>query len=586
MGASYGNTSIYLDGILVPAPFHGTDITEGATLSMFTSETIEDVKLLPAAYPEKYGDSVGAALDLQTRDGSRTAPIFRASIGLADSEMLGEGELGKAKKGSWLASARKSYLGYLLRNRLNDISDNVSFYDGDLKLTYDVAPNQTVSFYGVGGHTLYELINPSQPLTSDSIQRATNDFMMGRVGWRWTVDPHLLVETRAAYFQAPFYYWNPSNQPLENDHYAEWVTGGTVVWNWQKDHVLEGGWTARRANSSLEQTTYNPDGTVEESGGQGVVGWKNDGYVQEASSFFANRLHLVGGLRLDTAELFPIHPVSPQLGASLQVATATLLQFGVGRYNQFEFPAYPPIQLPDGCAEGAESYQAANHYTAGVEQRIGESTRIKLLLFDRQNEALVHDWFINPVTNTCYSTHGFAAYERDYSRGAQIVLQSRTANRLSGWIGYTLAYSRESIPFCCNPGPFQIQFPTNEDQRHTLNVFASYRINPTVHISGKFLFGSGFPIPSGSNTEPNVLRLGDYQRLDVRAEKDWAFHRWKLALYGEVLNLTDHNNPRYFYTSYTCPGNEPGCNSNQVSTTVVTGQGLPITPTAGLAFEF
>lgn len=114
MGASYANTSIYLDGILVPSPFHGADISQGATLSMFTSETIEDVKLLPAAYPEKYGDAVGAAIDLHTRDGGRVAPSFRASVGLADSEFLGEGQLGREKRGSWLASARKSYLGYLL----------------------------------------------------------------------------------------------------------------------------------------------------------------------------------------------------------------------------------------------------------------------------------------------------------------------------------------------------------------------------------------------------------------------------------------------------------------------------------------
>ena len=61
--------------------FHGANVTQGATLSILTTETIEDIKLFPAAYPEKYGDSVGAALDLQTRDGSRTTPTFRATIG-------------------------------------------------------------------------------------------------------------------------------------------------------------------------------------------------------------------------------------------------------------------------------------------------------------------------------------------------------------------------------------------------------------------------------------------------------------------------------------------------------------------------
>ncbi len=566
MGASFDSTSIYIDGILVPSPFHGTNITEGATLSILTGDTLEDIKLLPAAYPEKYGDAVGAALDLQTRDGSRTAPIFRASIGLADTELLGEGELGKSRKGSWLASARKSYLGYLTRSRLNDTSADVSFYDGSLKLIYDLRPNQTLSFYGVGGHTLYELINPRFNLTPNNFKRGTNDFMMGRVGWRWTVNPHLLVDTRVAYLQSPESVSNLYRQSLENDHHAEWVAGNSLVWSWQKDHVLEGGWMARRVTNSRESTSYNPDDTVEGHGYNRGVGWKNDGYVQEASNFFGNRLHVVGGLRLDAVEQFDIHPVSPQLSASLQVASATQLQFGVGRYNQFDFPANPPVQY-NGCTASAEFLQTANHFTAGVEQRIGESARLKVTWFDRQDEHSVDFSGYNFVTKTCDSSRGFQRYERDYSRGAQIVLQSRTANRLSGWIGYTLTYARQNSVYSHNPF-----YPTLDDQRHTLNVFASYRISPTVHLSGKWLFGSGFPVPSNNN----AIREGDYQRLDVRAEKDWAFTRWKLALYGEVLNLTNHNNPRYFYVAQNPDG----------TFDVVTGQGLPIVPTAGVAFEF
>jgi hypothetical protein len=568
MGASYENTSIYVDGILVPSPFHGTNIAQGATLSIFTSETLEDIKLLPAAYPEKYGDSVGAALDLQTRDGSRTGPIFRAPIGLADTELLGEGELGKEKKGSWLASARKSYMGYLLRGRLNDTSDSVSFYDGDLKLTYDVAPNQTVSFYGVGGHTFYELLNPSQVPTPNDIYHATNDFMMGRVGWRWTVNPHLLVETRAAYLQAPYDYWNLYRQPLEKDHHAEWVAGSSIVWSWQKDHVLEGGWMTRRVADSTS-STYFDDAGVAQNSAVGGVGWKNDGHLQEASSFFGNRLHVVAGLRLDTAELFDIHPMSPQVSASVQVASATQLQFGVGRYNQFDVPAivntFPALK--GLCSLSFQHLQTANHYTAGVEQRIGEGTRLRAMFFDRQNGASYAE-STTPGCEPLFSPHGFIGAGSDYSRGVQFVWQSRTANRLSGWIGYTLTYARQGYS-SQSKLPY---YPTLEDQRHTLNVFASYRLSPTVHISGKWLFGSGFPIPSKNN----ALKLGDYQRLDVRAEKDRAFTRWKLALYGEVLNLTNHNNPRYFYTAYNPDG----------TFTVATGQGLPITPTAGLAFEF
>ncbi len=263
MGEPFENTSTYLDGILVPQPFHGlTNISEGATLSIVTSESIEDIKLLPVAYPEKYGDAVGAALDLHTRDGSRTAPIFRASIGLADTELLGEGKLGHSNRGSWLASARKSYLGYLLRNRLNENYTDVSFYDAALKLAYDVRPNQTVTFYGVGGHTFANLLQPQNGGDPNSFKHGTNDFIVARAGWRWTVNPHLLLDTRAAYLQAPDKTWNLFNQVLSDDHHGEWVAGSDVVWSWHPGHVLEGGWTVRRVSNRSESTFYDSDDNV------------------------------------------------------------------------------------------------------------------------------------------------------------------------------------------------------------------------------------------------------------------------------------------------------------------------------------
>src|SRR5258708_3752209 len=102
----------------------------------------------------------------------------------------------------------------------------------------------------------------------------------------------------------------------------------------------------RRVTNSRTATFYDPDDTVVGHEYNRGMGWKNDGYVQEASNFFGNRLHVVGGLRLDSAALFNVHPVSPQVSASIQVASATQLQFGVGRYNQFDYPAGSATRLP------------------------------------------------------------------------------------------------------------------------------------------------------------------------------------------------------------------------------------------------
>lgn len=571
LGAQYQNVSIYIDGILVPSPFHGMDITQGATLSIFTSENLEDIELLPAAYPEKFGDDVGAAIALLTREGSRTTPVFRISAGLADSELDAEGPLGKLKRGSWLATARKSYLSYLFRSRLNDTSDDVSFSDANLKLTYDIAPRQTVDFYGVGGPTLYQAINPSpSDYGPDDFDKVTEDFALGRIGWRWAVDPRLFVEAHGAYFQQPSTEFNIDSQPLLDNHYAEWVAAGSVVSNWRKDETLESGWMARRASARFVTNDYAPADSRAQFISSGL-GWKHDGYVQQSSALFDGRLNLAGGLRLDTATLFDVHPLSPQISAAWQVAPSTQLQLAFGRYHQFDFPAARyPGSVPN-CSQSTESLDAASHYVAGVEQRVGESARVKLLLFDR-NDGLSYAQSASSDCPLPVIARSFETVERDYSRGAQIVLQSRNLNRLTGWIGYTLTYARQSffnpVNFFTPVAYWSPFYPTVADQRHTLNLFANYRLTPTLNLGGKFLFGSGYPVPSINN----AVRQGDYQRLDVRAEKDWAFRRWKLAVYGELLNATNHYNPRYFYTNN--------------SGSVVTGQGLPITPTAGVAFEF
>lgn len=67
-------------------------------------------------------------------------------------------------------------------------------------------------------------------------------------------------------------------------------------------------------------------------------------------------------------------------------------------------------------------------------------------------------------------------------------------------------------------------------------------------------------------------------RLDLGADKNWAFQHSKLTLYSEVLNVTNDYNARYAY--------ESGINPTTGQATVKTLQGLPITPTAGLVFQF
>jgi hypothetical protein len=341
--------------------------------------------------------------------------------------------------------------------------------------------------------------------------------------------------------------------------YKEWSGGSNLAWNWNNGSVLETGWTLRHeAYYAIGHSLGN-------------------GYVQHSSSLLSHRIHLSGGLRLDETPRSTISPFSPQASASFD-AGATRFQLGYGRYISLS-PVAIGNFAPLGCPYVQQDWTAADHVTAGIEQRFGENTRVRLQVFNRHYHFTLHE----DVT-TCGQGQRSAftsSFQRGYSQGAQMILQRRSANRLSGWIGYTLTYARQSFrATAVSLAPlFTPYYSAAEDQRHSLNGFAMYRLRPTINISGKFLFGSGFPIESGEfflgsdgqlHPAP-VTRLDPYLRADVRAEKSWAWTRWKFTLYGEVLNVTNHANRIVTSSSYTQGG--------QLITT--TAQALPITPTAG-----
>ena len=594
MGAPFSSVSVYIDDVLVQNPFHEIgNFTQGASLGVLTGEVVEEMKLLPAAYPEKYGDADGAALDIHTREGSREAPLFRISAGIAASEILGEGELGRARKGSWLLSARKSYINYLIKNRVQGAAD-VGFEDADLKLNDDLTPRQNVSLFATDGHTNMAMSDPAS-LANFNYASGNSDFTLARAGWRWTLSPRLLIDARAAYLREPDQLFNNAGVLVTKTDHREWEGGAGVSWAWAADEVLQAGWSERQLRDSEVQTTFPNTGTPQMFSFAGS-GLHHCGYVQQSGALLRGRVHVLGSLRWDRFQAFNPQRFSPQISMAVRASRNTELQFGAGKYAQYTETALGP---PPGYCVGAGGLPTkSEHYTATVEQRLDENTRVRLEVFQRKDfDVFGLAPLSTPPPTSCPVLQPIpgGTFQRDYSHGVQLVLQRRSANRLSGWLGYTLLRAQErqyqiAVPYApyilfFNSGTY---YPTLEDQRHTLNVFATYRLRPSLNLSGKFLYGSGFPVPSGAYvqigngqyvaTGLNETRLGIYQRLDVRADKDWAFQHWKLTLYAEVLNLTNHYNARFAY--------ESGINPTTGQAQVQTSQGLPITPTAGLVFQF
>jgi hypothetical protein len=286
---------------------------------------------------------------------------------------------------------------------------------------------------------------------------------------------------------------------------------------------------------------------------------------------------------------------SPQVSAGLQVASHTQLQFGFGRYLQ-----YPELnQIDRECGRPgtpadpefpAIMLTRSDHFTAAIEQRLGENTRVRLQGFERDDRQEFGSRAFDGTSCSAIRTDPLLQQQfedsllRTRARGVQIVIQRRSANRLSGWVGYT--YDNVTQKAVISPVGILLPAPTEGDQKHTVNAFANYRLTPTVNLSAKFLYGSGFPflnnevsVTTGGVSVASIvpIRFPAYQRLDIRMDKSWAFEHWKMTLHVEGLNMTNHDNPQVIGSVL-----DPATGLVRPEF----GKGLPILPTAGLVFEF
>jgi hypothetical protein len=313
------------------------------------------------------------------------------------------------------------------------------------------------------------------------------------------------------------------------------------------------------------------------------------GYARQSWTAWSGRVRLTAGARWDSHSIDRAGTVSPQASAAVGLTPSTRLLLGWGEYAQ-----YPEISVflsPYGN-RGLLPIRSI-HTFAALDRRLGERTRLRLETYGRADRDLPFQPAYDPriVDGRIFNPPDPLYYNalRSRSQGAEVFLQRSSANRVTGWISY--AYGKTTMREGAIGGVAAQRFPSDYDQRHTVNVYGGFRVRPTVNLSARISYGSGFPIPgylsefnyAGYNyyflgSSRNAVRLRPYERTDVRVNKSWMHARWKFTLYAEIVNLTNHGN--YYFV--TCNGYDP--RTAQVPVTM--GKTFPILPSAGMLVEW
>ncbi len=186
-GSGFTSVGFYVDGVLMKSPFHTIrdDINGSFSLTVVNGDVVDSVSLVNGGAPARYGDRIGSVLSLRTRDGSYEGFSGRASLGTSGLQATLEGPIGGARKTSWLLSARKSYLDYVLK-RIDENSDiALGYYDVTGKLTRSISATQTLSLGLLHGHSRWRSTEPN-PAPPDLI---TADAETDLATLRWRLFP-------------------------------------------------------------------------------------------------------------------------------------------------------------------------------------------------------------------------------------------------------------------------------------------------------------------------------------------------------------------------------------------------------------
>ena len=576
-GGGPDQTAILLDHIPLYNPSHMFGF-----FSTFNPDAIKDVQLYKGAYPAAYGRTLGAVLDVSNREGNRQRFSGRGGISLIASRLLAEGPVAQ---GSWMMAGRRTYLEPVLsavRSFDIDIPLNYYFYDFNGKVNQRWGDDTfTVSTYWGQDDLHWEDLEDE---TSFADLRWGNRALTAR--WTRVFSPTLFGHFMAAgssyennllfsFFGTPFGISNSIR---------DWSLKGDVDYFANRNHTLTLGFLATLFEFDYSQSFNQEEETLYQ---KSVLA---SAYVQdEWQAGPLTRLRLGGrGTYFSVGDRLHF---MPRLSLSRALSDNIRVKAAAGMYRQYlqlitsEAFSGGDFWVPlDKSVEPGRSYQGV----VGTEWNPSKRYQLSVEAYytDLAN-LVVLDNAVAVDSESTRSEDIFKSGGRGWASGVEVFLQRRTG-ALTGWVGYTLGWTRRTFSEL-NRGR---AFPPKYDRRHDLSFVVSYHL-------GKWRLGSNLVYATGQAFTPasaryslrdpatgslqdyvlpanrNSARLLPYHRLDASASREFGLWGLDVEFYLQIFNIYSRRNEWFVQFNTNKPETEPEVIKQ-----------LPIVPTLGFNFSF
>ena len=534
-GGTSAQNLVLFDG----APVYNVGHLAGL-FSAFNDDALGSATLYKGLLPAQFGGASSAILDIGGRAGNKQSLHGGATIGLLSAKATLEAPIVKDKL-SFLVTARRSYLDAFLKLS-KDFKDNtLYFYDINAKLDWTVTPRDQLflSFFTGYDRTaidqmvdirwrnltaslkwLHHFRGGSNSQTTLLYSGYDNDngvdfsginlWYKGHIhqgtfrqDFNIALGPHelkaglqsTLMNVKSAEWQVLSRYDNEQRRAWEN---AAWINGTFEVTPWLT------------ATAGLRFGTFSP------LGGSLYYDIAQDGTIDWYYNYGKNQIvktHIVWEPRASLN--FALMP-----SLNLKLAYARTSQNIHALRNQSTTTPFDRYAISSNIVEP----EIADQVSAGIFAMTPNETYDFSLEGYYRKIRNVLDYRDGKTFRSEIEIERLVLPGDGKAYGVEL-LARKNRGRLTGWLGYTLSWSRTRIDGI-NGGEW---YDANNDRRHDINIVAQYRLSKRWTLNAAWVFNSGqaFTAPSGKYqiidnwiyyySERNGYRAPDYHRLDISA---------------------------------------------------------------------
>ncbi|MEG1556567.1 MAG: TonB-dependent receptor, partial [Bacteroidales bacterium] len=562
--------------------------------SIFNADAVKNVDIIKSGMPAYYGGRIASVLDVYQKEGNMKKYEVDGGIGIIFSRITVQGPI-KKDKCSFIVSGRRTYIDWLVQPFLKKGSPlkGTKFYFYDLNAKFNVIINDKHRLYfgAYYGHDIYGF---------KSTSGGTNiQFIWGNAAasarWNYIINPQLFLNTSFTFSDYDF------NTQMGMDVYKFNLSSGVRDYSLKSeltylptpkhdlrfgvhyifhtfrpnDYKVEAG---ENSTLSLPETApyYAHELSLYVNDEYDIVRWLkvNMGlrytHFEHVGSFTRYVLDEIGNvtdsiLYRAGERVSQYNKVEPRLLARFLIDSNTSIKASFTVNYQFLHQiAMATISLPTDVwmpSTDLMKPQMGLQYSLGVYRNFYHNmfeTYIDMYYKQMYNLAEYKDGL--DFTSLVINPDQMYTFGKGYSCGLEVFVK-KSKGRLSGFIGYTLSYTKRQFDELNNGKPFYAKY----DRRHDISINLGYEIiRNKLSVSAVWVFASGntMTIPLGfyffnggiitEYSERNAYRMPPYHRLDISI--NWTIvkrKKFETGLNFSVYNVYNRKNPFFIFYETT-----------------------------------